>query len=355
MGGVLLAANGQASEVASVSKFTKQAQGDFGLPVILANTATCSPTGPAAAAAAGPTNLTLSENRLKITLACAAENAQAVPKDLTEVCQEQITGVREAGEKCKIGEKTSGKPVSLASVLAAGSEATWQPNASREGNPGHSWTLSLRKEELPLVDKSFYVGCVKSPDGGASQCKVTVDVLARRSSAENNIVTCAYGANSNDAVVSVEMTQKHNTLKIVCGKEGAVHQNDYASKYCENGDMKECTKPYSDIISNFVETWWTKVDDKDNSVKLTIPPTEFPTQDQSFYFGCARTEGNAQQAGGSLEAQAASGEQEAKTKTCKVLVTVKASDSSLSGGPLLGMTAAASGVAVLAGLVAGTL
>ncbi|PFH35655.1 SAG-related sequence [Besnoitia besnoiti] len=329
-------------------------------PKIEANTAACKlSVGKAMSAsdpAPDPTHLTLSVDQLAATLVCEGEGVAAVPNGLKNVCQEnKAKEVQQDGDECTIGE-SKGAPVQLATFLAAESKAEWVESQTAERTTKKAWKLSLQKHDLPLLDQSFYVGCKSSASSGThSACKVPVQVLARHSSTEDNVVTCAYGANSNDAVMPVEITQDHNTLTVVCGKEGSIEPTDYATKYCEDEGLKGCIKTYIEILPNFDEEWWTKVEGKDNSAKLTIPSTDFPSQDKSFYIGCTRTE---TKGGESLQTPAgkATGDASgAAPATCKVLVTVKAAGSPLLAGSGGAVAPAAFGAALLTGLVAGSL
>ncbi|PFH35627.1 SAG-related sequence [Besnoitia besnoiti] len=358
VGGVLLLTSAQAGAEPPQDGFLRQALQENEPPSINQNTATCTLASGSSTVKPTPTELTLSDEQLKATLLCTGENPTRVPKELGNVCQDMRTKIESGESQCKIGEdaSSSGSVITLTELLAAGSNATWEDNTSTERETKKSWTLSLVENDLPLTDKYFYVGCedgVSNRARGNSSCKVPVKILARRSSTKKNVVTCAYGKNSNKAPVEVEMTQEQNTLTVVCGTEGTIHPEKYSSVFCEKEDQELCTKSYSEILPKLNEEWWTEETDK--SVKLTIPSTDFPAKDQSFYVGCNPTEGKYRQPALPAEAAAENEASNIKLTKCQVLVTVKASRLPLSGGQGRGMAAAASGAAVLTGLLAGTL
>ncbi|KEP61407.1 UNVERIFIED_CONTAM: SAG-related sequence protein SRS15A [Hammondia hammondi] len=88
--------------------------------------------------------------------------------------------------------------------------------------------LELQGSDLPFCDKSSFVGCDRGADGKAvepndSESKVNVIVQARPSSVDDkNIVTCAYGKDSNPQPLKVEMTTEKNTLTLHCGSKASI-------------------------------------------------------------------------------------------------------------------------------------
>ncbi|PFH35624.1 SAG-related sequence [Besnoitia besnoiti] len=352
VGGVLVLRSGQVGAHESQEGLLRRTLQDEKGSQTLLNAAACKldeSVGPPK-----PIELTLSTDQLTASLVCSGSNVAAVPENLEKVCQEQPSGkIQESKDECRVGPSSMGRPVPLAEILAPDSRASWNKINTAEEQQNETWTLKLQKENLPLRDKTFYVGCQKKNGDNNSMCKLPIHILARASSAENNVVTCAYGAQSNEAPVKVEMTQEQNSLTLLCGKEGSIEPSEYTTKYCETDGLKECTKPYSEILPKFSEAWWTTVEGKDNSAKLAIPSTDFPTEDKSFYLGCTPAETNNAESQEELGVAAAAEASGAKKTTCKVLVSVKAPGSSLSSGPGVGMAAAASGAAVLTGLIAG--
>ncbi|PFH35656.1 SAG-related sequence [Besnoitia besnoiti] len=354
VGGVFLLITSRQVSVEALGSPQEQTPQSFEAPVFKDHTATCKLSSVSGASASAQSHLTLSEDQLAVTLVCQGGGATAVPDGPQTVCQELSTKKeRGTADDCTIAESITGTPVSLATVLAADSQAKWEKDTTTEGSSAVSRTLTIRNKDLPLTDTSFYVGCRKSTGDNASKCKVPVKVLARHSSAETNIVTCAYGANSNEFPVNVEITQERNTLTVVCGTEGSIHPQEYKTQFCEKEDLNACTKSYSEILPMFDEQWWAE--EKDSSVKLTIPSTHFPTQDQSFYMGCSPTKSENEESQVSSARAAGDAGSDTALSTCKVLVTVKASGSSLSAGPRVGMVTAVSGAAVLTEIIAGSL
>ncbi|PFH35654.1 SAG-related sequence [Besnoitia besnoiti] len=358
VGGVLLLTSGQVEAQQPQDGLLRRVLEVSGEPSLKDNTATCRLTGSSGEAVQELPELTLSEKQLNATLVCEGDQPTRVPTKPENVCQDPQAKAVEVDEKneCKIGASASGSPVPLKTLLTATSQAKWENDKAAKGIQKLSWTLSLSKDDLPLTDNNFYVGCQKgtvSRSSETSACKVPVKILARHSSAEKNVVTCAYGATSNKTPVEVEMTQEQNTLKVVCGTQGSIHPLDYKTHFCEKEEMNACSKSYVDILPKFDEKWWTEEENK--SVTLTIPSADFPTEDKSFYVGCTLSKSKNEEPQESPAVAAASGGSGATATTCKVLVTVKAVNSSLSAGAGVGMAAAVSGAAVLTGVLAGSL
>ncbi|CBZ50523.1 srs domain-containing protein [Neospora caninum Liverpool] len=327
--------------------------------------ATCDLTqgGVAAAAAAAADSLMLSQKSLIATLVCKAKTITMIPASLQNVCDPTQTGET---PKCKFADSSStGKEVTLKGLLGTDREVDWKQiqQAQARGNPQtQTWKLQLEDADIPVTDKSFLVGCQdtdpsKQRDSGTTNvCKVTVNVEARASSVgDRNVVTCAYGKNSNPAPLKVEMTTDNNTLTLQCGSEGILHPITYKTRYCdpEAANVQECNeKDYTGILPSFVESWWTNVNDGKSSATLTIPETEFPESDQQFRMSCVPKSTNPQGSDLSGGGRASEGTQTSvTTSTCNVVVTVKSGSSASSTGQ---MVATVSGAAALLGLLTGS-
>ncbi|KEP67415.1 UNVERIFIED_CONTAM: SAG-related sequence SRS40E [Hammondia hammondi] len=254
------------------------------------------------AAEATVTALTLSKENLGATLKCSGANYVAVPESMKKVCSATVNDATLAG--CKVdADDAAGKQITLQWLLGSSHPIEWTKvsNEGEEANDGEEWTLQLQESDLPLTDKAFFVGCDNKATAGkdvqppSKECKVDVHVKARPSFvADNNVVTCAYGKESNPEPLKVEMTTEMNTLTIQCGSQGVLNPKSYAATFCDpqDTDMQKCTeKKYETILPSFVETWWVG-GSKDHSATLTIPEAEFPQSDQQFRLSCVYKEAN---------------------------------------------------------------
>ncbi|PFH37768.1 SAG-related sequence [Besnoitia besnoiti] len=293
-----------------------------------------------------PFNLTLSKDKPTVALQCKGDNNEVVPQDPKLVCSVQ--------KDLKVKDCKAGVPpdqqLSLQKVLGSTSEIEAGHLTLEKGQ---QWKLELNESQLPRLDTSFFVGCQTKNNDHESNCKAIINVKARPSSAnQDNVVTCAYGKDSNPETLKVEMTETSNTLTLDCGYGGSVKPPKYTASYCDGQDMANCTKSFTEILPRFEEKWWTKEDPGTLPAQLTIPPTDFPAEDQSFYIGCAPNASGAekQKTGGDLPL----GQQEApSTSTCKVRVTVKAASSVSLAQPALPVAVTASGAVVFERLVTG--
>ncbi|KFG55029.1 SAG-related sequence SRS40F [Toxoplasma gondii FOU] len=367
VGGVLLLSGGQAAAdylregAAQRSLEALQEDATHTGPVFSGQTASCTLTGDTRRAQAqAATSLTLSKEKLTITLRCSGANNQAVPKDMQQVCSE--TSGEATVAKCK---DANGKRITLQSLLGSSPEAVWKKSntTTEDKNNGEEWTLELKESDLPLTDKAFFVGCDKSTASGtrpeasvketSAECKVDVNVKARPSSvADDNVVTCAYGNESNPEPLKVEMTTVKNTLTIQCGSQGSLRPTTFKTQYCDPQEaLENCTeKKFEEILPAFVTSWWSEGADK-TSVKLKIPETDFPQSEQQFRVQCIPKDTVA-------DPPTIQGKNEDDTETaarmsaCNVIVTVMAGSSASSSGQ---MVATATGAAALTGLFIGLL
>ncbi|CBZ49966.1 srs domain-containing protein [Neospora caninum Liverpool] len=314
--------------------------------------ATCNVAGEDEGAPATAT-LTFWRGSLTGTLQCLGETNKAVPENLQTVCDGHTataTLLEADTSSCQIGSHKLGNKVTLGSILGTTPEVKWTRIGEEEHN-SQVWRLQLAETDLPLADKTFFVGCQKGASTDPS-CKVTVNVKARPSSVnDNNVVTCAYGKDSNQKAVKVEMSQDKNTLTIDCGSDGSMQPAEFTSQYCspEGDTLEDCSKAnYSDILPAFASTWWTNTENKIQAT-LTIPKTDFPPADRRLLLGCKTQNANQPTKEENLT------ESVSETSACRVLVTVKASSSASSASFTPQVTAATSGAALLAGILSGCL
>ncbi|RQX67568.1 SAG-related sequence SRS15B [Toxoplasma gondii CAST] len=363
MGGVLLLSGGQAAaEPWPEGMKHRNLEATFTAvePAYTDAVATCDLTnGAAAAAASAVDSLTLSQKSLTATLVCtggADSEINSVPHTLDNVCDPTKTT---DNAKCTFaGSSAEGGEVKLNELLGTKRSVTWtKTNTNAERAKKETWTLQLEDGDIPLTDKTFLVGCQNTKNvssGTKKACKVTVNVQARASSvADNNVVTCAYGQNSNDAPLKLEMTTEKNRLTLICGSAGSLKPTTYKTQYCDpQEDVKKCTeKKFEDILPTIAESWWT-ADTTTNSATLTIPATEFPEAEQQFRLQCVRNKTNSPASGAHGKTEKNPGAEGSDTSVCNVIVTVKSGSSASSAGQ---MVATVSGVAAFAGLLVGSL
>ncbi|PFH37762.1 SAG-related sequence [Besnoitia besnoiti] len=303
-----------------------------------------------------PDTLTLSKQSLVVSLQCSGQDNQIVPSTVTNVCVDEKENTIQT---CKTGPDSS-KQIKLQSLLGAREEITWTkdpPGGEGKGaTQGENWILRLNESQLPSSDKQFFVGCIKKDDSNDTNCKLTVKVEAPPSAVKDNVVSCAYGHTSNPSPVKVELTQGKNSFTLVCGKDGTVKPATYNTDYSEDASLEDKSlKKITEILPTFDEKWWT-AEKEQGSVVLTIPQTDFPSADKTFFLGCSPTAStSAEKPGRGSLAQKDTEQAQDGSTTCRVEVTVKAgsSPSSASGGALY--VAAAAGTTALAGLLSGTM
>ncbi|PFH37045.1 SAG-related sequence [Besnoitia besnoiti] len=290
--------------------------------------------------------LLLSESQLCATFECPKES-QAIPTALTDVCvapkHETMDACREAGTNLK-------------DVLQTNNPLAWTVADAKAQGAGVTRTLTLKKEDLPFTDKSFFVGCQASGQP-QSPCQVDITVKARSSSVDDkNVVTCAYGAESNPSALQVQITKENNTLTIACGKNGTIKPAIYQDRYCEDEKLSQCSRSYKDILPRFDSSWWTKEGHaaSADTLKLTIPREGFPAEEQMFYVGCApMSKGGSQKVSDVADVEEDDSHASLKGQsTCRVHVTVRASGSALPASSTALIAAGGFGAAFLAGLFA---
>ncbi|CBZ49959.1 srs domain-containing protein [Neospora caninum Liverpool] len=360
MGGVLLFSGGGAVSAESVEGLLRRnlvsSPRDTGAETdTVENVATCTLEENPVSVRASSSSLTLSlsQGTLSATVQCQGDGYTFVPSEETHVCGAHAAGSKggSGAVSCNIGSDNMGNPVTLQHLLGTSNTVQWTKKAlSHNENQGEQRTLTLTQADLPRTDKSFMVGCQKS---AKSPCKVTVNVNARPSSVDDkNVVTCAYGKDSNPKPVEVEMSEDKNTLTIDCGTNASMYPQDYTSHYCapESESKEQCIKKnYSDVLGTFDSSWWS-TQQNGISATLTIPKTDFPPEDQSLLVACVpeslSTE-NTKKANSIPHSVTG-------ITACRVLVTVKKANSASTASPSPHAIATASGAALLAGFLAGS-
>nr|CCA30088.1 SRS domain-containing protein [Neospora caninum Liverpool]CEL71334.1 TPA: SRS domain-containing protein [Neospora caninum Liverpool] len=336
-------------------------------PVFLNGVATCTLTTSSVSTVDQPaaTALTLSRDNLTATLNCFGQENSAVPAGLTKVCDPNQVG---SEGNCTFGEAqdsdgNNAQEVTVQALLGAAEDIKWkqEESATEQAKNGETWTLALTDDDLPFTDKPFFVGCKENKQSPAEvagaaatdSCKVPVHVEARPSSETNNVVTCAYGQNSNTNALEVELTAEKNAVTIDCGSVGSLMPGITTTHYCapDDGNLDDCTaKNYVDVLPMFEESW-VKQDGEKSSVTLTILESGFPVEDQKLRLGCVPKSTSATKSDPGSPADAFG----AKTSSCNVIVTVRASNTPSSAISTLQVTAVASGAVAVAGLLGGSL
>nr|PIM03892.1 SAG-related sequence SRS12B [Toxoplasma gondii COUG] len=305
-------------------------------------------------------SLTLSQNDLTAALECVGESVASIPTELTnKVCQPKQGDARES--ECTFnGTASEGTAVALKDILGVTADVQWTEEQSSAKEVGtRKWTLELKEDDLPLTPKSFLVGCLRQKSnrsgGDAKACKLTVNVEARASSVGgDNVVTCAYGKDSNHQPLKVDMSPEKNTLTIKCGSEGSLIPTSYATEYCDpHGEEGKCTqKNFKDIFPMFAESWWNKEDEK-GTATLTIPESDFPESEQQFRVDCVHDTKKPERSKPAPEAGKAEDSTTTHTTSkCSVIVTVKSGSLASASGQLVATLASA---VALTGLLVGSL
>ncbi|KYK71806.1 SAG-related sequence SRS40B [Toxoplasma gondii TgCatPRC2] len=162
-------------------------------------------------------------------------------------------------------------------------------SARRNGTAATITALTLSKENLSATLKcagKSYVAiseqlktvCLPTvSEPTVAKCKAhkqdsVITQVGLHALLDGNVVTCAYGQDSNHDPMKMEMTTEKNTLTISYGTDGSLHSKSYTIHYCDpqQGLQKYEEKDYVGIIPAFVERWWTKVDETGSST-LTMP------------------------------------------------------------------------------------
>ncbi|PFH37051.1 SAG-related sequence [Besnoitia besnoiti] len=297
------------------------------------------------------TLVTLSKKRgLTTTVHCADNGTESVPKSLEKVCISKANDTIDTCSKTETDDGEGDRVAGLNAILEHGDDLTWATVSSLPQEKGKAWTLTLEEANLPFTDKSFFVGC-KEQSSGTKSCRVDVTVQARPSSVVDNIVTCAYGAESNPNILKVDLRKERNTLVLACGKDGSVVPASYDTKYCVDDKLSECENKYEDLFPNYATAWWSKETDKSSPMKLTVPKEGFPSEEKTFYIGCAAT--SVKKSGIVGASPRPEVESPEGTTDCRVMVTVTAAGSAVAGSLHDQVFAAASAAVALTSFLAG--
>ncbi|KEP61478.1 UNVERIFIED_CONTAM: SAG-related sequence SRS36A [Hammondia hammondi] len=271
-------------------------------------TCVCADPSDAAAAAAATTNAaTLSQSSNGITVNCST--GTFVPSDTSKICIGE-------GQDERLAACNANKVSTIKEFLGVADDT----NAPQ-------WTsdhaLTIPTEQFPLIDKTFFAGCLSNSgtNQGTKECLVPVSVKARASTVKNGVLTCAYGTESNNSVPAVTLDAKNNSLTIICGTEGQMQpKKDSLSAYhCTSSSTEDCkTLNLNQVMPTFTESWWTPVDTDSNTFKLVIPEGGFPVEEETILLGC--TENN------KVQVSNGDGDNDTAVKlpTCKVSVTLTA-------------------------------
>ncbi|KYF38916.1 SAG-related sequence SRS19A [Toxoplasma gondii ARI] len=299
----------------------------------------------------GATALTLSIQNLTAKIECHGPRNQAVPLGLGIVCDPSLKGINGT---CQFGASTGGieaMDITLQKLLGTQKFLSFTEDVPYEHTyRGEKWTLNLTADDLPLEDIPFFVGCQEDPtsDDSANKpsCVVPVHVEARPSVQADNVVTCAYGHNSNKQPVEVEITTDKNAVTVECGSLGFVTSRNVATECCATDDplAEERTgKKYTDVLP-IIEASWVEKGGVTTSVTLTIPVSAFPSKDLKIRLACAPRKPS-----GTTDPETTTGQFGAAT-SCNVIATVKTTRSASSALSSL-WAVTASGAASVAGLL----
>ncbi|PHJ16757.1 srs domain-containing protein [Cystoisospora suis] len=246
-------------------------------------------------------------------LLCQGTNPTAVPVELKKVCkQSDIPSARsDLGAQTPLSEcaaDTGKQQCDVTTLLFPGAKAVWEAVTQTEANSStdKKYRLIIAKEDFPLLDQRFFVGCMeKSKPQSSCQVNITVNARASEVSADN-VVTCAYGKDSNKAPVAVTLTPEKNSFTLKCGSEGARIPTE-KQEYCSGTSIDRCSaKQLTSLIPKAEASWWTESDGQ-KTVQFTIPTDKFPSSDTVFLVGCKTAE------------------KEKDATSCNVNVTVKSS------------------------------
>ncbi|PHJ21117.1 srs domain-containing protein [Cystoisospora suis] len=241
----------------------------------------------AAPAAASPSPAMLAGNMSQAdpTFELVCQGGEAVPIDLAKVCRQSTTS-RPQNKGTPLSEcrtHSGATQYRLADILLSGAKAAWKSVPAPVGEP-RKFQLAIPKDEFPVVDEKFFVGCMQ-PEKPESSCQVNITVSARTSEVSaDNVVTCAYGKDSNKSPVDVNLTTKKNSFTLECRSD--VVPADYKQLYCSGSSVDECSpKKLTSLLPRAEPSWWKTVDSL-HTVKLT--EDKFPSADTVFLMGCQK-------------------------------------------------------------------
>ncbi|PFH36836.1 SAG-related sequence [Besnoitia besnoiti] len=296
-------------------------------------TCTCSASGTESLSA------TISETKHTLEVVCKTSTMTYAPDGLkgTNVCvasTQKLTACKD----CKISNQCK----DINKVLSGTANVKWQPETPVSGDTSRS--LTIPKNNFPYVDQAFKVGCLESSGGDTVKCTVTVKVEARKTTNENNTVTCAYGKESNETPEAITLTPANNSLTLLCGKDAEVLPQNYEVSFCPNEDAEKdvstsCSSDYKTILPDYVGSWW-KTDVEKGAFTLEVPKDKFPEAPAKIRVGCRTT--------ADVKRGNINDEPELKSSICNVDVTIEGTGpQSASASPV----SSTSIVSVLLGLV----
>ncbi|KEP66965.1 UNVERIFIED_CONTAM: SAG-related sequence SRS31B [Hammondia hammondi] len=218
-------------------------------------------------------------------------------------CPEKYKFVPEGkGKVCSVGSP----PVSLEACSTSTKDITELLNPAPTPAPqwvetvngaGKTHSLTLPPANFPSTDKKFFVGCLEPAEAGPSKakaaqakttCVVNVEVAAKKSTLKDNVLTCAYGKESNNKTLLATLSSDSNTLTVDCGSEGQLQpssESPFSAILC---DAEDCTVVVNltDVFLNFDESWLT-VDKETGAAKLVVPKGGFPEKNKTIMLGCS--------------------------------------------------------------------
>ncbi|PHJ16240.1 srs domain-containing protein [Cystoisospora suis] len=259
-----------------------------------------------------PLEGSVSQANPTIELVCQGDTVTAVPDNLAKVCKPSTTApAARASDSLSDCKTSDDKQCSVDSLLFPGTQAAWKDvtSALKAASTQKRYQLTIPKEGFPVLDQQFFVGCTKNGVQNIS-CQVNITVNARASEVSaDNVVTCAYGKESNKTPVAVTLTPEKNSFTLKCGSEGTQTPAEKDS-YCSGTSVDACDlKKLTSIIPKAEASWWADVV-ANQSMKFTIPTDKFPSADTVFLVGCKKPE------------------KEKDATSCNVKVTVKSSAAS---------------------------
>ncbi|PFH35266.1 SAG-related sequence [Besnoitia besnoiti] len=226
---------------------------------------------------------TLSETANVVSLDCA-QSFSFVPSNVEKVCATtsdvSLKACKEDGKKRALVSS----PISdfMTETPTLTSSVKWVHTDTRS-------SLAFPVTNFPFTDKSFIVGCIKSED--ADSCILKVAVRARKSLLKENVLTCSYGAESNQPVPKTTLDSTNNSLTVVCGTDGTMPLTAGVPTIylCKDPETDVCTtvEDVTEVFPGFSKAWWTKQDGQENAAKLTIPKDGFPVEPKTVMFGCS--------------------------------------------------------------------
>ncbi|CBZ51318.1 srs domain-containing protein [Neospora caninum Liverpool] len=262
---------------------------------------------------------TLSESSNAITIQCSDAGFEFVPAAENHVCtsseEEEATPLKTCNDQPNV--KTS-----LIEDFLEHAPDTNPPTWTKtEGNTKEN-SLTIPQDSFPLIDRSFFAGCLKARD--QEECVVKVSVKARTSTVKNGVLTCAYGGESNTSVPEVTLNSENNFLTIQCGSEGVLQptKDSLTAYHCTGSNTTDCKKVnLTEVMPTFTSSWWTKDEHNSAAPKLVIPEDGFPSQEETIVLGC-------EQMKPSSARETQGGESTAvELPTCRVKVTLSAETS----------------------------